>query len=296
MPNKQTKSLPKVIGLIVTVCLVLIIFTANFHMYTPDKYLLVKQFGKIVDVEKGPGARFTMPFVQQVEELPANLIYYDLASSEAYTKDKKSMIVDSYILWEITDPLLFKQTVATVDTANSRLDATIYNAIKSVLGSKTQDELINERAQSDGKLTLDESLLAAIDVSKYGMTPKLIHTRQLDLPEENKEAVYKRMISERNQMSAKYVAEGEEEAQMIRNTVNNQVPVIKSKAQAQADALVAEGEAEYMKILAQAYSTPDRLNFYSFIRRLDALKLTMDTDKTLILPIENDLTKQLLTP
>ena len=109
-------------------------------------------------------------------------------------------------------------------------------------------------------------------------------TKQLDLPSDNKAAVYERMISERENISATYTAEGSSEAQKIRNTTDKEVNVLLSEANKNAEILIAEGEAEYMRILSEAYADESKQDFYSFVRSLDALKASMTGDnKTVIL-------------
>ena len=121
-------------------------------------------------------------------------------------------------------------------------------------------------------------------LDQYGIELLSFETKQLDLPSDNKAAVYERMISERDNIAATYTAEGSSEAQMIRNTTDREVSVMLSEAEKNAEILVAEGEAEYMRILSEAYSDASKQDFYSFVRSLDALKLSMEgNDKTVIL-------------
>lgn len=102
-----------------------------------------------------------------------------------------------------------------------------------------------------------------------------METKRLDLPDDNKAAVYQRMISERNNIAAQYTAEGESEAQMIRSETDKEVEIMVSEAKSQAEILVAEGEAEYMRVLSDAYADPDKAEFYNFVRSLDAAKASL---------------------
>ena len=120
--------------------------------------------------------------------------------------------------------------------------------------------------------------------NQYGIQLLSFETKQLDLPGDNKAAVYERMISERDNIAATYTAEGSSEAQIIRNTTDKEVTVMLSESQKQAEILIAEGEAEYMRILSEAYADESRQEFYSFVRSLDALKASMaGGNKTVIL-------------
>lgn len=121
-------------------------------------------------------------------------------------------------------------------------------------------------------------------MEQYGIHVEMFETKQLDLPDDNKEAVYERMISERDNIAATYTAEGNSEAKVIRNTTDKEIAIQISEAEKQAEILAAEGEQEYMRILAEAYGDQERSEFYSFVRSLDALKTSMKGgDKTVVL-------------
>lgn len=247
-----------------------------------NEYSLVRQFGKIDHVVSEAGISFKVPFIQTRDTLPKQTLLYDLPSSDVITSDKKTMICDSYILWEIVDPVRFAQTLnGSVASAESRLDAIVYNATKNVISSSTQDDVISGR---EGRLS--SAILANVGTSldQYGIRLLDFETKKLDLPSDNKSAVYERMISERDNIAATYTAEGSSEAQKIKNTTDQEIAIMLSEAQKDAEILAAEGEAEYMRILSEAYSDPDRQDFYSFVRSLDALKLSMQGgNKTVIL-------------
>ena len=117
---------------------------------------------------------------------------------------------------------------------------------------------------------------------QYGIELSDVKIKVLDLPDENKEAVYNRMITERNNIAAAYKAQGESEAQIIRNTTDKEVSVMLSEAQAKADATVAEGEAEYMRILSEAYNDEGKADFYLFSLQLDTIKESVTNGNTTI--------------
>lgn len=277
------------IGFGVIFIIALVIFFSSAIVVYENEYVLIKQFGKVERVVDKSGLTFKIPFMENAETLPNNILIYDVQSSDVITSDKKTMVVDSYVLWKIIDPVNFTQTLVTVDNAEARIDTIVYNAIKTVIGGQTQQEVINGR---DGEL--NEQLTKATSMDEYGIEIMSVEIKRLDLPNENKSAVYERMISERNQTAASYQAEGEEEAQKIKNKTDKEVAVILSEAEVTAAKTIAEGEAEYMRILQEAYNTPERQEFYSYIRSLEALKVSMDKEKTLILPADIPLTEILL--
>ena len=247
-----------------------------------NEYQLVRQFGKVKRIIEEPGIYFKVPFVESVSTLPKETLIYDLTPSDVITKDKKTMICDSYVLWRIEDPLKFAQTLnPSLSNAESRLNTSVYNATKNVISSMDQDQVISGRTGS-----LSEKVMENIgtNMEQYGIELLSFETKQLDLPNDNKEAVYERMISERENIAATYTAEGNSEAKVIRNTTDKEVAIQISDAEKQAEILEAEGEAEYMRVLSEAYGDAERTEFYTFVRSLDALRESMKGgDKTVIL-------------
>lgn len=274
------------IALIVLIFAALIVGASSLVVTQENEYSLIRQFGKIDHVVADAGISFKIPFLQSVDKLPKQVLLYDLPASDVITSDKKTMICDSYILWQITDPLKFAQTLnSSITNAEGRLDAIVYNSTKNIISSTSQDDVISGR---NGQLS--SSIIANIGTSldQYGITLLSFETKKLDLPGDNKAAVYERMISERDNIAATYTAEGSSEAQIIRNTTDKEVTVLLSEAEKEAAIQIAEGEAEYMRILSEAYNDPSKQEFYSFVRSLDALKLSMQGGrKTVILSPES---------
>lgn len=269
---------------IVIVCLLLILIVGGSSMVVtyPDEYAVIKQFGKIVDVRENPGLSVRLPFIQHVDKIEKEVLLYDLAVSDVMTRDKKSMIADCFVLWEINDPRKYTQTLsAQKSNAEYRINTIVYNSLKNVISSLSQEEVISGR---DGELaaSIKENIGDTLD--QYGITLLAVETKSLDLPDENKAAVYERMISERNNIAATYQAEGEEEAKEIANNTKAEITVMQSEADAQAEETIAKGEAEYMRILSEAYNNEEKADFYLYLRSLDAAKATMKGDnKTLII-------------
>ena len=251
-----------------------------------NEYKLVRQFGKVQRVIDKPGISLRIPVVETTATLPKQTLLYDLAPSDVITRDKKTMITDSYVIWRISDPLKFARTLnSSIENGESRINTAIYNATKNAISSMSQDEVITSR---DGELA--EMVMGSVknNMEQYGISVMLFDTKQLDLPEDNKDAVYERMVSERDNIAATYTAQGNSEAKVIRNTTDKEVAIQISEAKKKAEILEAEGEQEYMKILASAYGEEGRSDFYSFVRSLDALKNSMTgEDKTVILSADS---------
>ncbi|MCQ2549032.1 MAG: protease modulator HflC [Lachnospiraceae bacterium] len=266
------------IGTIVLILIIAIVVGLSSLVITKEnQYTLIRQFGKVDHVQTEAGVSFRIPFVQTADTLPKEILLYDLAPSDVITKDKKTMITDSYVLWHITDPLKFAQSLnGSLGNAENRIDTVIYNSIKNVISSWPQEQVISGR---DGELSKAIMENYGNTFSQYGIEVMTIETKQLDLPSDNKAAVYERMISERGNIAATYTAEGESEAQKIRNTTDKEVNILLSEASKDAEILKAEGEAEYMRILSEAYGDEGRTDFYNFVRSLDALKTSMTGEK-----------------
>lgn len=274
-----------IIGCIIGVAAVAVVLSSAV-VTRKNEYTLIRRFGKVDKVIDAEGLSFKIPFIQSADKLSRETLIYDMAPSDVITKDKKTMISDSYVLWRIIDPLKYAQTLnSSMANAESRINTSVYNATKNIISSMAQDEVISSR---DGELS--EMVIANIgeNLKQYGIELISFETKRLDLPEDNKAAVYERMISERNNIAATYTAEGNSEAKVIRNTTDKEAAIQLSEAKKQAEILIAEGEAEYMKILSVAYKDENRTEFYSYVRSLDALKESMKGgNKTIILPTDS---------
>lgn len=279
----MAKNVKKISGAIIAILLVagFIVLLSSMVVTKENEFTIIKQFGKIERYNKSAGLTLKIPFVETVDKLPKQIQFYDMAESDVITRDKKTMVVDSYVLWRITDPIIFAQSLNSVTSAEGRIDSIVYNAMKNVISSMDQTEVISGR---DGELSLEFMKNIGSTMNQYGVELLSVETKRLDLPGGNKTAVFDRMISERSQMAATYTAEGESEAQKIHNTTDKEVTISISNAETQAAKIIAEGEAGYMKILSDAYSDPARSEFYTFVRSLEAAKASLSgADKTLIL-------------
>ena len=284
--------------ILIGVLALLLIVAASASMFTvrENEYACTVRFSKIIATTDTAGLHFKLPFVDSVKYFDKATQLYDIPPSEVLTSDKQNMTVDCYILWSISDPKLFYQTLGSRSVAEQRLDALTYNELKTVMGTLAQADIIN---MEDGSKRNDIYANIATDVDglarTYGIRVEDVKIKQFDLPESNLNAVYNRMISERNQMAEKYTADGNYEASIIRNDVDKQVNILVSDAEANAAKLVAEGEGEYMRLLAEAYNTADKKDFYEFTLALDALKASLKGDeKTVILDANSKLGQLLL--
>ena len=332
----------KYFGKIVIVLIVIFLLADMAAVITyPNEYKVIKTMGKISRVTTEPGFSMRVPLIQSENTISKARQLYDIAPTEIYTSDKKKMEVDAYIIWRVVDPVKFTQTLnSSTASAESKISAMVYGALKATVSSTTQEELIasrdaaldknddddaldveveditsedlqeKEEAENgvgtdaggtedqnketdDGMTVIDEntrviSLSSKIleqlskdyDPEQYGIEIQMVKIKKLDLPDENKDAVYNRMITERKNIAAAYKAQGDSEAQKIRNTTDRETAVMISEAEAKADQLEAEGEAEYMRILSDAYNDPDKAEYYLFVRQLDAARKSLESGNT----------------
>ncbi len=275
----------------IAVLLLVIVAANSFYTVQENQYACVFRFSEIISTTSEPGLHFKIPFLDTVEYFSSATQLYDIPPSEVLTSDKQNMTVDCYILWSISDPQQFYRALGTTSKAEERLNAITYNALKTAMGTLAQADIIN---MNDGAERNDiyENIATVVDTqaATYGIRVEDVKIKQFDLPDSNLNAVYTRMISERNQMAEKYTAEGNKEASLIRNEVDKTVNILISDAKAEAAKLEAEGEAEYMRLLAEAYDTEDKKDFYEFILALDALKASLTgEEKTVILDGDSEL-------
>ena len=268
--------------------LLLFIGLNSFVITRANEYTLVKQFGKVMRVENTSGLSFKIPFVQSTQRIPRKKMIYDLIPSDVTTRDKKVMNVDSFVIWEITDPIRYLSSLnASIEKAEVRLDNVVYNSIKTVMSATSQEDIISGRA---GELANAITNNIGTSMDSYGIHILAVETKKLDLPDSNKESVYQRMISERNNIAAQYTADGDYQSSLIRNETDKTTKETVAKAEAEAEMIKAEGEAQYMQILSNAYNDESKADFYNYVRSLDALKSSLKgTNKTIILNKNSEL-------
>ena len=282
--------------LIVLACLLALCLFNSTYTVQENQYACTVRFAKIIETTDQAGLHFKVPFIDSVRYFSKAATLYDIPPSEVLTSDKQNMTVDCYVLWRIEDPLKFFQSLDNTAKAEDRLNAITYTILKNTMSKMAQADIINMNDGAERNI-IYESIATDVDTEaqKYGIQVIDVKIKRFDLPESNLNAVYNRMISERNQMAEKYTADGNYEASLIRNDVEKQVNILVSNAQAEAAKLEAEGEAEYMRLLAEAYNTDDKKEFYEFTLALDALRQSLTgTEKTVILDANSELAQILM--
>lgn len=265
------------------------IFALCFNVNEIYRTTLVRQFGETVRVVDQPGIYFTNPIQDEISIYTGERMY-DVPTTNVTTSDKKTMEADAYVTWKITNPQIYYRQLSSVEAATGRLSSNVYSSMKRVISSTRQEDVI---AGKDGSLA--SSILNSItNLSNYGITITSFDIKGLDLPDENKESVYERMISERKAIAAKETAAGEKILAEAIAATDKTVRETKSNAELEAAAIAADAETQYYETLRQAYSsTPEKEEFYEYWLGLETLKESLNNGGTIQIT-ENDPLYQIL--
>ncbi len=276
-------------SLLVIIVLGLIVFFTTVFIVDEREQVVILQLGKPVRTITEPGLYFKLPIpFQNAVTFDDRLLEYDVAPEEVLSKDKKTLIVDNYVRWRISDPLVFLKTVQAIPNAVTRLDDIVYSELRQELGKHNMSEIIFETREE-----IMEIVTKASDKStdQYGIEVVDVRIKRVDLPRENEESIYARMDAERQRQANKFRSEGEEEAQKIRALTEKDKTIILATAYKESQEIRGEGEAKALEIYANAFNKdPD---FYEFTRTLEAYKKIIDKKTTLILPADSKLFKTL---
>ncbi len=239
---------------------------------------VVLQLGEPVRTVREPGLYFKLPFIQSVIFFDKRLLDYDAAPKELLTRDKQQLVVDNYTRWRIVDPLQFYREVRGEAGAQSRLDDIVYSNLRENFGRQTLNEIV-----SANRAVLMEEITKKSDESsrQYGIEVVDVRIKRADLPEKNEQNVFSRMRTERERLAKKFRAEGDEEARKIRSQSDKRVQIITAEAQKEADILRGQGDAEAVKIFAEAYGRDE--DFFAFVRTLDAYRRSLPGTTTVVL-------------
>jgi membrane protease subunit HflC len=274
-PKRFRRLSGPVVGLIVAAALL------SFSVYTLSETQqgVVTQLGKPIRVVKEPGIHLKIPFLQQVNYFDDRLLDYDSAPTEVVTKDKKTLVVDNYSRWRITNPLLLLQTVRDENGAQARLDDIIYSELRVELGQHDLNEIVATQRKGIFRKVIKASNEKA---KEYGIEVVDVRVKRADLPVENEKAVYGRMRAERERIARQYRSEGKEEALKIRSETDKQKTILLATAYEKEQRLRGEGDAEAVRLYADAFERDPE--FYDFLRTLEAYKKSLKDKTTVILP------------
>ena len=263
--------------------LIVIVGLSSVYIVDEKEQAVVLQFGNPVAAVRDAGLNYKLPWpIQNVVKYEKRLLEYDSNPTDVITKDKKTLIADNYARWRISDPILFLQTLVNENNAYSRLDDIIYSELRVELGKHEFTEIISTNREKIMKIVADRS---NEKLSTYGIEVIDVRIKRVDLPQENEKAVFGRMQAERKRQANKYRSEGEEEATKIRATTDKEKKIILAEAYQTSQEIRGKGDAKAITIFANAYNRdPD---FYNFMRKLDAYKVTLKNKTTIVLSPDN---------
>jgi membrane protease subunit HflC len=271
------------------------VLNSVFFQVRETEQAVITQFGKPVRVIRDAGLYAKVPDpVQSVRRFDKRLLIYDVKASEFLTADKKNLILDMYMAWQIVDPTKFLASVRDRRMAEILLADVAASEVGAAVGTIPLSALVSTTPQ---QVVVDSVMLGVTEncrrraLENYGIDVKHVKMQQLRLPEQNLESVFQRMRAERQRMAKKYRSEGEEEAMMIRADADKEKRAILAQAYRESERIKGEGEAEAARIYSAAFSKDQR--FYKLVRTLQAYEKFLNDKTTVVLSTDSDLLRLL---
>ncbi len=281
----------KVIVVIAIIVIAAGVLAASLFTVDETEQAIVTQLGKFVKEVKEPGLHFKVPLIQTVHRFESRVLEYDAAAAKIMTDDKKHLVIDNYARWKIVDPLKFYKTVGTESGAQSRLDDIVFSEMREELARHSLTEIVSVNREQIMDKVAEQCNQKAGD---YGIQVIDVRIKRADLPQEVRQSVYDRMKAERERIAKKYRSEGEEEAAIIMAETDKQKKILLADSYRDAEKLNGEGDAEALKIYAQAFEKDPE--FYSFVRTLEAYEKSLGEGTTIVLPSDSEFFQYLSPP
>lgn len=279
--------------LLISSIVLIILLAGSMYIVKEGEYKVVLRFGEAMRAVEEPGLKFKLPFIENVSELPKYQMTYESSPTSILTKDQKPIVVDNYTVWRITNASQFLRTVQSVSGGVQRIDEAVYNSVRRKLSEVNYENIISEdtgRGNINDEITKD--VVAALTRDNYGIEVIDVRIKRTDLPEENKQSVYNRMISDRQSIAARYLSEGDEESRKITSKADRASRELMAQAEADSKKIIAEGEGEAAKIYNLAYGKSPQ--FYSFYRTLQSYVTTLKNEPVIMIPIDSPYAKILM--
>lgn len=266
----------------------------TFYSVRETEFVFITQFGRPLYSVSDAGLHMKW-FFQSSNYFDKRLRVYNPRPSEFLTRDKKNLVIESFVAWKIQNPQRFVETVGDPVAAEMRLHDIIWSGLSAALGTHDLDSLISTNADAVKAKAIFDQLSTQTDqraLAQYGIQVVDVRIKRINLPDQNKQSVYARMRAERERIARQYRAEGEEQALRIRADADRQKEEILSLAYKDAEKTRGEGDAESTRTYSQAYSKNPR--FYKLLRTLEAYKKVFDDKTTAILSSDSELLKVLM--
>src|SRR5215471_17687304 len=271
---------------------ILVLGYRTFLTVKETEFVLVTQFGRPLYTIGNAGLHVKSP-LQSATYFDRRLRIYNPRPSEFLTRDKKNIVVDTYVAWKIQDPDRFLQSVGDPVAAEMRLHDIVWSGLSAALGGHDLDALVSASGKVESSDLIDRlaGLTDRAALDQYGISVVDVRIKRLNLPEQNKQSVYARMRAERERIARQYRAEGEEQALSIRADADRQKAEILSASYKEAEKIRGQGDAESTRIYGQAYTKNPR--FYKLLRTLEAYKKVLDDKTTAVLSSDSELLRVL---
>ena len=263
------------IMLLLLVLLLIIVGYGSVFTVQQTEQALVVRFGRPVDVVTDPGLHFKAPFMDTVIPVDKRILDLENPAQELIASDQKRLVVDAFARYRIKDALQFYQSVGSIQAANLQLTTLLNSSLRRVLGEVTLIKIVRDER---------EALMARIrdqldkEAGGYGIQVVDVRIRRADLPDQNSQAVYQRMKTERQREAAEFRAQGNQKAQEIRSNADREATIIVAEANSKAEQIRGEGDAERNRLFAEAYGKdPD---FFAFYRSMTAYENSLKSNDT----------------
>ncbi|MCD6551022.1 protease modulator HflC [Thermotoga sp.] len=253
--------------LIILIVVGFVLALASFYIVDQTQQAVVLRFGKIVSVKTEPGIYIKQPFIDKVVRFDKRILLYDIEPEKIIASDKKTLVIDTYVLWRIKDPETFIKSLKSVQLALPRIDDVVYSHVRNIFAKSNFDEIISEKRE---ELLKEVTELSREALKDFGIEVVDVRVKHADLPAENEQAVYNRMRAERYSIAAQIRAEGEKEARKIRAEADKTAKVLIAEAQSTAEQIKGTGEASAVKIYAEIFSKDK--DFYEFWRTMEVYR------------------------
>ena len=277
-----------IVGVIGVILLLFVLGASPLFIVDITQTAIVVQLGKPVRNITSPGLELKVPFIQEVTYFDKRLLDYDSSAQEVITQDKKTILIDNFAKWRITDPLKVYQAFQTQRGALRRLDDIIYSELRVEVGRHDLSDIVSKtRSEVMSLVTQRANEKAAV----YGIEIQDVRIKRADLPEQNEKAVFARMQAERERQAKQYRAEGAEEAQKIRSEAEKDREIILAGAYKTSEELRGEGDAKAFKLYATAYRQDPK--FFEFTRTMEAYKKSFKENSTIVMSPDSEFFKYL---
>jgi membrane protease subunit HflC len=259
---------------VIALLALIVAYGSLFTVHQTDQAIVV-QFGEPIRVVTEPGLHFKVPFFQSVITVDKRILDLENPAQEVIASDQKRLVVDAFARYRVNDALKFYQTIGAIESANARLSTLLNSALRRVLGEATSIDIVRDKR---AQLMASVRMQLENEAKSFGIAVVDVRIRRADLPEQNSQAVYQRMQTERQRQAAEFRAQGSQRSQEIRAKADRDVTVLIAEAQSKGEQTRGEGDAERNRIYAQAYGQdPDFFTFYRSMQAYEAGLRSSDT-------------------